>query len=445
MRAFVFAVAAIVLAGLPAAADKRIALVVGNDAYANLGADQQLRRAVNDARAVGNALDRLGFEVIRGENLNRQDLVEKLDELARKVSQGDTAFFFFAGHGVSISGGNYILPTDVPNVQVGQEVRLARTAIGESEIVSDLQARGVRVAVVVLDACRNNPLKRPGMRAIGGERGLARSDPVRGIFSLYSAGIGQTALDRLGDGDASPNSVFTRVLVPALARPGLDLSALAVEVREEVARLAGTVGHDQRPAYYDETIGGRVYLAGLPQPAQTPAATGVPAGEAWGATKDTTSIPVLEEFARRYSDSYYAVLARARIDELKKAQTAAVPPSEPSRPPAVTRPAPTAPRAPAATSAWPDVPSYPPPVPSFETKAPSASSRPSEPAAVTPRPPRPPPVASRAPAEGPASQPRPPATTRPAPRAPAAAAAWPDVPTYPPPVPSFDTHTPRAR
>jgi hypothetical protein len=108
----------------------------------------------------------------------------------------------------------------------------------------------------------HNPFRRPDVRSVGGERGLGRIEPVRGVLTLYSAGIGQTALDRLGDADTNPNSVFTRVLVPALGRPGVHLGDLAVEIREEVARLAETVGHDQRPAYYDETIGGRIYLAG---------------------------------------------------------------------------------------------------------------------------------------------------------------------------------------
>ena len=245
-------------------ATKRVALVVGNDRYPNLPATEQLQKAVNDARAIGDALGRLGFEVIRGENLGRAALVDKLDELTRKLSPGDTAFFFFAGHGVAISGGNFILPSDVPSIESGQETRLARAAIGESDIVADLQARGVRVAVVVLDACRNNPFKRPGVRSVGGERGFVRSDPVQGVFSLYSAGVGQTALDRLSNSDNNPNSVFTRVLAPALGKPGLHLGDLAFEVREEVARLARTVGHKQRPASYDETIGGRVYLAGAP-------------------------------------------------------------------------------------------------------------------------------------------------------------------------------------
>jgi formylglycine-generating enzyme required for sulfatase activity len=332
--AFACAVMLTCLGAMPSYAEKRVALVVGNDRYANLPADQQLRKAVNDARAVGDALTRLGFEVIRGENLGRQALVDKFEELTGRLAPGDTAFFFFAGHGVAIGGGNYILPVDVPSIEAGQDMRLARASLGENDIVSDLQGRGVRVAVVVLDACRNNPFKKPGVRGVGAERGLGRIEPVRGVFTLYSAGIGQMALDRLGDTDNNPNSVFTRVFVPALIRPGLGLGDLAVEVREEVSRLAASVRHDQRPAYYDETIGGRVYLAGLPrEEPKLPIAQSLadPAAQAWATVKDTTSVLVLEAFIKRYGDSFYADIARARLDELKKV-VVVVPPVAPSVP-----------------------------------------------------------------------------------------------------------------
>ena len=252
-----------------ASADKRVALVIGNDRYASLPPDEQLANAVNDARAIGDTLQRLGFDVIRGENLGRQAMVDKFEELTERLSVGDTAFFFFSGHGVAINGGNYILPADVPNIASGQEMRLAHGALGEADIVAELQARGVRVAVVVLDACRNNPFRRPGFKSVGAERGLVRSEPAQGVFTLYSAGIGQTALDRLGSADTNPNSVFTRVLIPALAKPGLSLSDLALDVREEVRRLAATVRHEQFPAYYDQTVGGRIYLAGLPKQGET--------------------------------------------------------------------------------------------------------------------------------------------------------------------------------
>ena len=329
-------------------AQKRVALVVGNDAYANLPADQQLRKAVNDARAIGDALATLGFQVIRGDNLGRQALVDKLDELSRRLSPGDVAFFFFAGHGVSLGGGNYVLPSDVPNIEPGQEIRLARASLGEAEIVGDLQSRGVRVAVMVLDACRNNPFARSGTRVVGATRGLARVDPSRGIFMLYSAGIGQVALDRLDDRDANPNSVFTRALVPALTRPGLDLGALAVEVREQVAALASSVGHDQRPAYYDETIGGRIYLAGQPKATNALASASTPVvtsdalqaasrGEAermWASIEHSNNPDELAFFARRFSDSPYAELARVRLKAMRPQQAALEPfqPKERSAP-----------------------------------------------------------------------------------------------------------------
>jgi formylglycine-generating enzyme required for sulfatase activity len=256
-------------------AEKRVALVIGNDRYANLPTHEQLQKAVNDARAVGEALKSIGFEVIPGENLDRRALVGRLNELTTRVASGDMGFFFFSGHGVALDGVNYILPTDVPDIAAGQETLLKGEALSEQYVVTELTGRGVRVAVVVLDACRTNPFTRSGGKGIGFAKGLAPSPQVQGVFSLYAASSGQAALDRLSDRDPNPNSVFTRVLIPALTRPGVDLTALAFDVREEVARIAKQAGYEQRPAYYDETIGGRVYLAG--SALVTPAGAAAPA------------------------------------------------------------------------------------------------------------------------------------------------------------------------
>jgi hypothetical protein len=244
----------------PARAEKRVALVIGNDRYANLPASEQLQKAVGDARAVGNALRQIGFTAVEGENLGRQALIDRLDDVARQ-SSGATVFFFFSGHGVAVDGANYILPADVPQVGDGQVTRLKGAAIAEDYITSELKGGGAQVAAVALDACRNNPFAGSGTRGIGGEKGLAPHEPPSGVFTFYAAGRGESALDRLYDGDLDPNSVFTRALLPALTKPGLDLPALAVEVREEVTRLARSVRHDQRPAYYDGTSGGRIFLA----------------------------------------------------------------------------------------------------------------------------------------------------------------------------------------
>jgi formylglycine-generating enzyme required for sulfatase activity/uncharacterized caspase-like protein len=265
---------ALMIAVVPAHAEKRVALVIGNDRYTNLSPNEQLQKAVNDARAVGTTLKQIGFDVIEGENLGRQAVLARIDDASQRLTAGDTVFFFFSGHGVAVDGFNYILPADVPAVGTGQITSLTGAAIKEEDITAAFLRAGARVAVVVLDACRNNPFAGSGTKGVGGEKGLAPHEPPSGVFTFYAASRGESALDRLYDGDSSPNSVFTRVLVPALSRPDLDLPALAREVREEVTRLARTVNHAQRPAYYDETSGNRIFLAALPP------GTGRPGGSA---------------------------------------------------------------------------------------------------------------------------------------------------------------------
>ena len=231
---------------------RRVALVIGNDKYDNL---QPLLKAVNDARAVAEHLGKLGFDVILVENGNRRTMSENLTALTGKIGRGDTAFFFFAGHGVAIKDGNYLLPTDTPQVSEGQESLLTREGIGADTIIDALQERGARVIVMVLDACRDNPFKKAGSRGVGGSGGLGEMRAPEGVFVLYSAGFGQTALDRLSDSDANANSVFTRTFVQLLDRPGLSLQELAKITQTEVKKLSGSVNHVQMPAYYDQIDG----------------------------------------------------------------------------------------------------------------------------------------------------------------------------------------------
>ncbi|MCA1385967.1 caspase family protein [Bradyrhizobium sp. BRP23] len=258
------------MAGLatPAWAEKRVALVIGNDLYPNLPADRQLKKAANDATTVADALRSLGFDIVLGTNLGRQGMIDRLADFTSRLEPGDTAAVFYAGHGVAIAGVNYLVPSDVPTVNEGAEARVRGASIGEPDVIAELQAKAVRVAFVVIDACRDNPFPRAAGRSIGNTRGLADARPARGIFTLYSAGIGQTALDQLGSNDTAHNSVFTRIFVEQLKRPELHLGDLAVEVRERVAALALTATdaggqaapHEQTPAYYDQTVGGRIFL-----------------------------------------------------------------------------------------------------------------------------------------------------------------------------------------
>src|SRR5688572_26050799 len=111
-------VAALAASAAPAYAEKRVALVVGNNDYRNV---PKLQKAVNDARTMGDTLKQLGFTVMVAENQNRQAFSQTLLAFDQQIEAGDTAFFFYAGHGFEIAGQNYLLPTDVPAATEGQE------------------------------------------------------------------------------------------------------------------------------------------------------------------------------------------------------------------------------------------------------------------------------------------------------------------------------------
>jgi hypothetical protein len=255
-----FALAALLmLLALPAHAEKRVALVIGNNDYKNV---PKLQKAVNDARAMGDTLKQLGFTVMVAENQNRQQFSQSLLAFDNAVGPGDTAFFFYAGHGFEIAGQNYLLPTDVPAATEGQEELVRDASVLADRIVERLQNRQVRTSILVFDACRNNPFERSGTRAVAGGGGLAPMTQLpEGVFSIFSAGYKQTALDRLSNDDTSPNSVFTRTFAKELLRPGEDLVEVAQHTRKLVSEMADSIGHRQIPAYTDQMVD-NVFLNG---------------------------------------------------------------------------------------------------------------------------------------------------------------------------------------
>jgi Caspase domain/YARHG domain len=240
-----------------AGAENRLAFVVGNDAYRNVN---PLQKAVNDARAVSRSLQQLGFRVTLGENLVWRDYVEKFSTFENSIQPGDIAFLFYSGHGVEIDGANYLIPVDAPKVAPEQQSLLKDVSISTDNLIQRLKARGTRTQIIVLDACRENPFRQAGGRSVGGARGLAGARLPGGVFMIYSAGVGEVALDRLSDNDANPNSAFTRNFLPLLQNPEHSLIAVAKQTRAEVKSLASSIGQTQSPAYYDE-IDGEIFLA----------------------------------------------------------------------------------------------------------------------------------------------------------------------------------------
>lgn len=258
-----------------ALAESRLAFVVGNDSYQNV---EQLKKASNDARAVAQTMQGLGFKVTLGENLSRRDFNARFSVFEASVQPGDITFVFYSGHGIELDGANYLIPVDAPKVTAQQQALLKDESISSDGMIQRLRDRGALLQVLVLDACRENPFRDKTGRALGpAGSSLGPPKAVRGLFVMYSAGNGQVALDRLSDTDTNPNSVFTRSLLPKLGDPNRSLRGIAIDTRAEVNRLAGTVGSDQFPGYYDQTDG-EIYLskdapsavAVAPSPARPP-------------------------------------------------------------------------------------------------------------------------------------------------------------------------------
>jgi len=262
-------------------AASRHALVVGVQHYDEL---TDLDNPANDARAIRDVLADAGFVADLLIDPDHRQLVRALAGLSARIQPGDEVAFYFSGHGVELEGSNLMLARDTPAAEEGQEILLRRSALGLDDVLEEFRRRGARLSLVIIDACRDNPFPRRATRSPGGARGLAPVEPARGTFLMFAAGAGQTALDSLGEGDDSRWSVFTRVLLRHLVRPGVGLHQIGRDIRAEVEDLAATVGHPQFPAVYDEVRGDFILFPdgrrpALPELAQlppVPQATSVP-------------------------------------------------------------------------------------------------------------------------------------------------------------------------
>jgi uncharacterized caspase-like protein len=215
--------------GAATAAEKRLALVVGNARYPTL----PLNNPENDARVVASTLRRLGFEVTEHVNLNVKDFRRVLREFARRLQNEEGAsVFYYAGHGVQIDGRNYLLPVDI-NLRDEEEVKDESVDVDEL-YVSRLERARTQVRIVILDACRDNPFasisggKTRNIRAVGGLAEMA----ARGALIAYASAPGAVA----EDGPPGTNSVYTRNLVKEMLAEGVEVEQMFKAVRVKVLR-----------------------------------------------------------------------------------------------------------------------------------------------------------------------------------------------------------------
>ncbi len=238
------------LQGAAAAGGERIALVIGNANYEHL---DKLKNTTNDARALADKLRALGFKVTHRDDLTRRNMVRAVSNWLRATRPGQTALVYYAGHGVEVKGSNYLLPVDMPKIGAGEEWTIRSEGVSLDNLLADVTSSPASRGIVILDACRDNPLTY-GTRSVGGTRGMARVDNPFGTFVMYAAGARQTALDR--SPGRNDHGLFTKVLLKHIGQDKLELRRLAITVRDEVADIArSTFGHLQIPSYYDQMKG----------------------------------------------------------------------------------------------------------------------------------------------------------------------------------------------
>jgi uncharacterized caspase-like protein len=277
----------------PAVADKRVALVLGNSNYLRA---PKLTNPENDAEDLAGVLRGLNFEVIFKTDVDRRGLDLALEEFERRAQGADTAMFFFAGHGLQHRGRNYLVPIDA---DLEDEVSLRYNTLALDRVRDALDAAS-GVKIMVLDACRNNPLADKLVSGTGGAsrsvevtRGLARLDRAEGMVVAYA-----TQADRVAQDGIGRNSPFSAALVRRLQEPNLEIATLFRRVAQDVFEQTGG---RQRPELSISLLQD-FYLNVRDEDARV-----------WRSIVTTATEQELQDFIARFPSSPYARDAQSRL------------------------------------------------------------------------------------------------------------------------------------
>lgn len=347
----IIAMAAMAGSALSATEGRRVALVIGNGGYSNIPA---LPNPTKDARLIAEKLRSVGFDVEIAVDGDRTQLEQSVRSFGRRARGADAALFYYAGHGIQSKGQNFLLPVDASVVEVAD---LRYEALPLSLVTDELEYADAKISLLVLDACRDNPLTR-SLRGSGTTRstdvtkGLATVQSASGMLIAYSTAPGDVAYD----GEGTDNSPFTRAFADWIEQPGLEVALMFRRVREQVYK---STGGKQRP-WVEEAILGDFYfqpkLAAL-TPAPAPVAvlpSAVPdqsqqqfeqqpnreqqqdAAVAWATARSVNSRDAYEQFIARYPDSLFADRAQVFLSQMAQQpetfqrEEAASPPAAPS-------------------------------------------------------------------------------------------------------------------
>ena len=298
----------LILAGIGGAlAEKRVALVIGNDVYSTL---PDLNNARKDATDMARKLGALGFEVILKVNAGRREMTRAKRAFEGKLSSSQVGLVFYAGHGIQADGVNYLIPSDA---RIEFEDDLEAEGIEARDFLAAMERAGAPINVVILDACRDNPLPRRTRSAVRGLAVVGIPQGAKGTAVLYSAGEGQTAQD----GPPGGNGVFTGELLKVLDRPGLTLEQIFKRVAKGVAdRTNGK----QRPWTLTSLQGDFYFTEGVPTASTSaPPSGGDKEALFWRAIEHSTDAADYAAYLEQYPTGSFAALARVRAARYKLA------------------------------------------------------------------------------------------------------------------------------
>lgn len=261
----------------PGGGARRVALVIGNAAYAHAA---PLQNATNDATDIAEALGRYGFSVVSGTDLTQEQMDRALLDFQARAQGAEAAAFYYAGHGVQVDGENYLLPVDA-ELSHQSQVRYRALALGQ--VMGALEDTRAAFKLVILDACRDNPFA--AMRTL--TAGLANpSVAPTGSFIAYATAPGR----RASDNPTGRNGLFTAAILEEIRAPGVEITQVFQKVRNRVDRESGS---SQSPwtstsytgEFYFAPPDGSAPAAGAPAapPAQASALPASPQVFAWAA------------------------------------------------------------------------------------------------------------------------------------------------------------------
>jgi hypothetical protein len=312
---------AVMAATAPAMASKKVALVIGNGAYT----EAPLKNPTNDARAVAAKLRQQGFDVVLRENATKAQMNDVVADFGEKLGEGDTALFFFAGHGIQVQGRNYLIPTDA---RITSEQRVRLETLDVEAVLDQMAAARVSVSMVILDACRNNPFERR-FRSVGG--GLAQISAPEGTMIAYATAPGKVAAD--GEGS---NGLYTQELLKALSQPGLKVEDVFKQVRIGVARASG----GSQVPWEASSLTGDFYFQ---PPVAVAASVAAPPLDReaifWDSVKLSNDPAELRAYLDAFPNGLFAGIARARVTNIETARQSQVAAASASVPVSTSAPA----------------------------------------------------------------------------------------------------------